>query len=100
MEKRKAGYMLEELQQSAVFLAAIGTSEKVVTLNQSFCVATSNKNTGKVTNIYVTSDNMQASKKKLEIESAIKASNEAGTKNDSREIEVMSCAFNGDIIHL
>ena len=56
MEKREAGYMLEKLQQSTVFLAAIGTNEKIVTLNQSFCVATSNKNTGKVTNIYITSE--------------------------------------------
>lgn len=96
----KAGYMIDKIQQSPVYLAAIGIFEpKAYIFNKAFCVATHDKKTGKVTDILVTDEAISAFDEKLTIETSVKIHNRVANKEDNREVEILSCMLDNTAIH-
>lgn len=96
----KAGYMIDKIQQSPVYLAAIGMFEpKAYIFNKAFCVATHDKKTGKVTDILVTDEAISAFDEKLTIETSVKIHNRVVNKEDNREVEILSCMLDNTAIH-
>lgn len=96
----KAGYMIDKIQQSPVYLAAIGMFEpKAYIFNKSFCVATHDKKTGKVTDILITDEAISAFDEKLAIETSVKIHNRVANKEDNREVEILSCMLDKTVIH-
>lgn len=90
---KEAGYMLERIQQSPVYLAATGNlKRKSHIISQCFCIATFDRQTGKVTDIHITDDEMAAFRRKK------KAGRKKGV-DDSIEVEVLSCGLDGCSVH-
>lgn len=96
---KEAGYMLERIQQSPVYLAATGNlKRKSHIVSQCFCIATFDRQTGKVTDIHITDDEMAAFRRKKKRYPNKKAGRKKGI-DDSIEVEVLSCGLDGCSVH-